>query len=299
MNNMRYIGLQEPKYNLLLVRHGKSIWNLENKFTGWSQIPLSDEGILDAFNIRNKLHNHNLLPNKIFTSNLKRAIFTSEIIKNNYKNIPIKTSWRLNEKNYGDLEGVTRKYISDISSKEELHNIRNSYLTKPIVLFEKPVIYEHDFHKFPFYPIEDTDLTKYCICKSKLEPATMVEDNNLLVKYNNNECKNCNKYNPRKRLERKCNLTLWNKNTIGESNQDVIHRLFPLLHYILEYELLPYPQTTLIVTHKHPVRLIMKHFLKISDDNFVDYKLPKKTIIHLQLDQYKNYLGHDLYSYDK
>ena len=85
----------------------------------------------------------------------------------------------------------------------------------------------------------------------------------------------------------------------GESNEEVNYRVFPLLHHIIYSKLKIELHNTLIVSHKHPIRLIMKHFLKIPLDEFIDYKLPKKSIIHIKLDGDKNYLGHEYYPYDE
>ena len=99
----------------LLVRHGESIWNQDSKFTGWTNIPLTENGKHEAKMMSNQLKNHNLYPNIIFSSVLDRAIDTSSIIKNEINNnIQIQTSWRLNEKHYGTLEGIPRNYIRNI-----------------------------------------------------------------------------------------------------------------------------------------------------------------------------------------
>ena len=97
-----------------MVRHGESIWNKDSKFTGWTNIPLSDKGRTEANKISESLIYNNIIPNIIFSSVLNRAIDTSNIIKNGINNdIPILTSWRLNEKHYGTLEGIPRKYIRE------------------------------------------------------------------------------------------------------------------------------------------------------------------------------------------
>lgn len=93
---------------LVLVRHGESEWNLENRFTGWIDVPLSEKGILEAQNSGDKLKEFKFV--KAFTSVLIRANKTLEIIleKINQKNIPIEFDLALNERHYGALQGLNK-----------------------------------------------------------------------------------------------------------------------------------------------------------------------------------------------
>jgi len=110
---------------IILCRHGQSIWNKENKFTGWTDIGLSNIGINQSYQIYNKLKSNNLIPDYIYTSKLKRSINTSLIIRNNFNNLPIlKTRLELNERNYGQLEGVNRNTAMLKYGKENIKNIR-------------------------------------------------------------------------------------------------------------------------------------------------------------------------------
>jgi 2,3-bisphosphoglycerate-dependent phosphoglycerate mutase len=83
----------------LLIRHRESIWNKDSKFTGWTNIPLTNNGRIEASTIGNTLKKNNLVPTIIFSSVLNRAIDTSNIIKKelNNKELEIHTTWRLNE----------------------------------------------------------------------------------------------------------------------------------------------------------------------------------------------------------
>ena len=108
--------LLPTKNRFLLTRHGESIWNKDSKFTGWTNIPLTNNGKIEAKKITQALLNKNICPSIIFTSVLDRAIETSNIVKKeinkfNNKDVPIYTSWRLNERHYGTLEGIPRQYI--------------------------------------------------------------------------------------------------------------------------------------------------------------------------------------------
>ena len=89
------------KFNLILIRHGESVWNKLNKFTGWKNIPLTNKGIYQAINIAKILKKKNLKIDYIYTSKLDRAIKTAKIINlkmNLNKNI--NCNWRLNERSY-------------------------------------------------------------------------------------------------------------------------------------------------------------------------------------------------------
>ena len=135
------------RYRILLARHGESIWNHDSKFTGWTNIPLSTNGVQEAFDISNALINNKLYPNIFFTSVLDRSIETGNIIKNTYnKDYSLHTSWRLNEKHYGTLEGVPRKYIRDIYGEKFTKMMRSNFNMKP------PIIKNHNFpNEYPSY----------------------------------------------------------------------------------------------------------------------------------------------------
>lgn len=93
------------KHKFLIVRHGESIWNKSSKFTGWTNIPLTEYGKQESKHIGQSLIMNNLIPNIIFTSVLDRTINTANIIKKELNDdIAIHTSWRLNEKHYGTIE---------------------------------------------------------------------------------------------------------------------------------------------------------------------------------------------------
>ena len=95
---------------LILVRHGQSVWNLENRFTGWTDVGLSEQGIKEAQEAGKKLKELGYTFDVAYTSYLKRANDTLDYILEelNEKNIPIKYSWRLNERHYGALQGLNK-----------------------------------------------------------------------------------------------------------------------------------------------------------------------------------------------
>ena len=117
---------------LVLVRHGESIWNLENKFTGWTDVDLSEKGILEAHKAGIILKEKGYTFDIAYTSVLKRANRTLDIIlKELNLDIPICYSWKLNERHYGALQGLnkdeTRKTYGDL----QVQLWRRSYDIKP------------------------------------------------------------------------------------------------------------------------------------------------------------------------
>jgi 2,3-bisphosphoglycerate-dependent phosphoglycerate mutase len=123
------------KKRFFIVRHGESIWNQDSKFTGWTNIPLTENGKKEASNVADVLKKNNLIPTIIFSSVLNRAIDTSNIIKKELnKNIEIHTSWRLNEKHYGTLEGIPRNYIRDVYGDKFTKMMRSNFSMKPPIL---------------------------------------------------------------------------------------------------------------------------------------------------------------------
>jgi len=119
-------------FRIIIARHGESIWNQDSKFTGWTNIPLTDKGRMEAKKMANVLKPYK--PSIIFTSVLQRSIETSTIIQQNLNNIPIHTSWRLNEKHYGTLEGVPRKHIRDVYGDAFTQMMRSNFTMKPPIL---------------------------------------------------------------------------------------------------------------------------------------------------------------------
>ena len=112
---------------LILTRHGQSLWNAENRFTGWVDVDLSEVGVLEAKKSGQLIKNLKIDIDKSYTSFLKRAIKTSEVIlrENNLK-LDLNTSWEINERHYGSLTGLnkeeTKKKLvrSNLKSTEDL-----------------------------------------------------------------------------------------------------------------------------------------------------------------------------------
>jgi 2,3-bisphosphoglycerate-dependent phosphoglycerate mutase len=120
-------------YNLILLRHGESVWNAKNLFTGWVDVELSDKGRKEAARGGQLLKEANLLPDVLHTSLLKRAINTADIALENagVSDIPIKRSWRLNERHYGALQGKDKAQTLAQYGAEQFALWRRSFDTPP------------------------------------------------------------------------------------------------------------------------------------------------------------------------
>ena len=120
-------------YHLILLRHGESVWNAKNLFTGWVDVELSDKGRAEAARGGQLLKEAKLLPDVLHTSLLKRAINTADIALENagVSDIPIKRSWRLNERHYGALQGKDKAQTLAQYGAEQFALWRRSFDTPP------------------------------------------------------------------------------------------------------------------------------------------------------------------------
>jgi len=120
-------------YKLILLRHGESIWNAKNLFTGWVDVELSEKGLLEAARGGHLLKEANLLPDVLHTSLLKRAIDTADIALTNCgrTGIPTKRSWRLNERHYGALQGKDKAATLKEYGEQQFQLWRRSFDVPP------------------------------------------------------------------------------------------------------------------------------------------------------------------------
>jgi 2,3-bisphosphoglycerate-dependent phosphoglycerate mutase len=118
---------------LVLLRHGESIWNKENKFTGWIDVDLSEKGIEEARESGKILKKEGYVFDVAFTSVLKRAIRTLWIVLDEMDLmwIPVYNSWRLNERHYGALQGLNKSEMAKKFSEEQVLIWRRSYDVPP------------------------------------------------------------------------------------------------------------------------------------------------------------------------
>lgn len=118
---------------LVLVRHGESQWNLENRFTGWVDVPLSPKGIKEAKAAGDLLKKENIHFDQAYTSNLQRAQNTLKLIleKLGQTHIPLEKSEALNERHYGDLQGLNKAETAKKFGDEQVKIWRRSYDIAP------------------------------------------------------------------------------------------------------------------------------------------------------------------------
>ena len=118
---------------LILIRHGQSVWNVENLFTGWHDIDLSEQGLAEAAQAGRELLREKLEPRIAFTSVLKRAIRTLWLILDTTDRmwIPVERSWRLNERHYGALQGLNKAQTVEQHGEAQVKIWRRSYDVPP------------------------------------------------------------------------------------------------------------------------------------------------------------------------
>jgi 2,3-bisphosphoglycerate-dependent phosphoglycerate mutase len=120
-------------YTLVLLRHGQSDWNAKNLFTGWVDVPLTEKGRDEAIRGGELMDDAGVLPDVLHTSLLRRAICTAELSLDACERhwIPVKRSWRLNERHYGALQGKDKKSTLEQYGEEQFMLWRRSYDTPP------------------------------------------------------------------------------------------------------------------------------------------------------------------------
>ena len=121
---------------LVLLRHGESTWNRENRFTGWVDVDLSERGETEALGAAAQLAEHGLLPDVVHTSVQQRAIRTADLVLRAIDRqwIPVRRSWRLNERHYGALQGKNKKETAEEFGAEQVKAWRRSYAVRPPAL---------------------------------------------------------------------------------------------------------------------------------------------------------------------
>ena len=123
---------------LILTRHGQSIWNAENRFTGWVDVDLSEKGIGEAENSGQIIKDLNIKIDISYTSYLKRAIKTlTSILKKSNLELKFNTAWQLNERHYGSLTGLNKEETKKKIGEEQFKKYRRSWDIAPPSMEEK------------------------------------------------------------------------------------------------------------------------------------------------------------------
>ncbi len=120
-------------YKLILLRHGESEWNAKNLFTGWVDVDINEKGLAEAERGGVLLKDEGLLPDKLHTSLLRRAIHTANIVLDGCDRhwIPVNRSWRLNERHYGGLQGLNKAETLAKYGEQQFMEWRRSFDTPP------------------------------------------------------------------------------------------------------------------------------------------------------------------------
>lgn len=143
---------------IVFVRHGQSEWNLANKFTGWTDVDLSEQGVKEAEAAGEILKKEGFTFDLAFTSYLKRATKTLNIILDimNLHWIPVIKSWKLNERHYGDLQGLNKAEMAEKVGEEQVHIWRRSFDTPPPALDEDDS--RHPRHEKKYEELSESEL---------------------------------------------------------------------------------------------------------------------------------------------
>lgn len=118
---------------VVFLRHGESLWNRENRFTGWTDVDLSERGAAEAAEAGELLRREGFRFGRAYTSYLKRAVKTLDTVLDKLDQdwIPVAKSWRLNEKHYGSLQGLNKRETAERYGDEQVHVWRRSYDVAP------------------------------------------------------------------------------------------------------------------------------------------------------------------------
>jgi 2,3-bisphosphoglycerate-dependent phosphoglycerate mutase len=147
---------------LVLLRHGESIWNKENRFTGWTDIDLSEKGIEEAHRAGKALKQHGYTFDIAYTSVLKRAIRTLWITLDEMDLmwIPVVRDWRLNERHYGALQGLNKAETARKYGEEQVHIWRRSYDIRPPALTQEYERYPVNDPRYKNIPVDKLPLSE-------------------------------------------------------------------------------------------------------------------------------------------
>jgi 2,3-bisphosphoglycerate-dependent phosphoglycerate mutase len=127
------MGTDNRPGTLILLRHGQSTWNVENLFTGWHDVPLSERGVAEAIDAGRLIKEAGLTPEVVHTSVLVRAIETADLTLGELGLtwIPVRRSWRLNERHYGALQGLNKAQTAERFGPDKVKVWRRSYDVRP------------------------------------------------------------------------------------------------------------------------------------------------------------------------
>ena len=147
---------------IVFLRHGQSTWNEENRFTGWTDVDLSGQGVKEAYMAGQTLKDKGFCFDICYTSYLKRAVFTLdyvlEVLDQNW--LPVYKTWRLNEKHYGVLQGLNKKETAEKYGQQQVNKWRRAYNAAPPPLDENDARNPRFEEKYRSVPQKDLPRTE-------------------------------------------------------------------------------------------------------------------------------------------
>lgn len=147
-------------YKLVLLRHGQSVWNKEKRFTGWTDVALSEQGIAEAHKAGILLKKNDFIFGHAYASLLKRVTDTLDIVLKEMATpkLPVSYTWRLNERHYGALQGLKHEEMAAKYSAEQVQLWRRSFNTRPPLLTKDDPRYSGHDPKYKDVPESDIPL---------------------------------------------------------------------------------------------------------------------------------------------
>ena len=149
-------------YKVVLLRHGESIWNMENRFTGWTDVDLSERGVAEAHRAGKLMKEQGYVFDIAYTSVLKRAIRTLWIAMDEMDRmwIPVYNSWRLNERHYGALQGLNKAETASKYGDQQVKLWRRSYDIQPPALAQEDARWPGHDPRYQGLASQDVPLTE-------------------------------------------------------------------------------------------------------------------------------------------
>jgi 2,3-bisphosphoglycerate-dependent phosphoglycerate mutase len=156
---------------IVLLRHGESVWNRENRFTGWTDVDLTEKGMQEAKEAGQTLRKEGYVFDAVFTNVLKRAMKTTETVLKEMKlsNTKVTKSWQLNERHYGALQGLNKAEMAAKFGEEQVLKWRRSYDIQPPALTKDDQRYPGNDPKY-----KDLDEKDLPLCESLKDTVARV-----------------------------------------------------------------------------------------------------------------------------
>lgn len=181
---------------LILLRHGQSEWNLQNRFTGWTDVELSAEGRKEAAEAGKKMKTAGLKPEYYFTSFLRRAIHTLQIAVEVMERdwIPVVKDWHLNERHYGALQGFNKTDTANEFGEKQVHEWRRGFDDRPPMLTRDNPRWPGNDPRYKMLTDDELPLSESlhetiarvrCCWEEQIVPALQTHDSVMIVAHGN------------------------------------------------------------------------------------------------------------------